>query len=235
MSRKDAKARPDGAARGRGGAGSGPRVVDVAGRLIEAPWLASNEVRRLLALPYIRLMFHLRGLHWGKRWRVFGMPIIQRCRGSSIVLGDDLSLRSWPASNPLAPNHPVVLATRTRGAVIRVGNDCGFTGATLVAAERIEIGNHVLLGANVTITDTDFHPIDPAERRVAINNGRHKPVVLEDDVFVGMGSIILKGVTLGRASVVGAGSVVTGDVPPRVLVAGNPARIIRNLQAPDGV
>jgi acetyltransferase-like isoleucine patch superfamily enzyme len=155
------------------------------------------------------------------------MPIIQCWGGSQIVIGENVSLRSWYATNPLAPNHPVVLATRSPGARLHIGDDCGFTGTTLVAAERIEIGHRVAVGANTTITDTDFHPLNPLERQRDFLAGKHAPVIIEDDVFIGMHSLILKGVTIGKSSVVGAGSVVSRDVPPGVVVAGNPAQVVR--------
>ncbi|MCA9996320.1 MAG: acyltransferase [Anaerolineales bacterium] len=138
-------------------------------------------------------------------------------------------MRSGYATNPLAPNHPVVLSTRTPNARIQIGKDCGFTGATLVAAESIVIGDRVLVGANSTIVDTDFHPLHPHERMLDILNGQHKPIFIEDDVFIGMNCLILKGVRIGRGSVVGAGSVVVSDVPAGVIVAGNPAKIVRTL------
>ncbi len=196
---------------------------------IDTPWRVWSDFRRRLAYPYIRLIFWIHGVGWGRRWRIFGTPMIQRHRGSRIELGDGLSLRSWRSSNPLAPNHPVVLATRTRKAIIQIGDDCGFTGGSIVAAERVQIGNRVLVGANCTITDTDFHPLEPAERRRSIQAGQHRPVVIEDDVFIGMNCLILKGVTVGRGSAVGAGSVVTKDVPAGVVAAGNPARVIRAM------
>lgn len=196
-------------------------------KIIDTPWRSWNDFRRRLAYPGIRLIFALHGIVWGRRWRIFGAPIIQRHRGSRILLGDGLNLRSWKSANPLAPNHPVVLATRTRQAVIQIGDDCGFTGGAIVAAELIQIGCRVLVGANCTITDTDFHPLEPAARQQDILAGEHRPVVIEDDVFIGMNCLILKGVTIGRGSVVGAGSVVTKDVPAGVVVAGNPARVIR--------
>jgi acetyltransferase-like isoleucine patch superfamily enzyme len=201
----------------------------VSQKILDKPWRVASEVRRILALPYIRARFAIHGIAWGKDWQVFGMPIIQRFRGSAIILGNGINLRSWRSTNPLTPNHPVVLATRTKSAVIRVGDDCGLTGATLVAAERVEIGNRVLLGANVTIVDTDFHPLNPEERKTNPSNGKHLPVIIEDDVFIGMNSLVLKGVTIGRGSVVGAGSVVTRNIEPGVIVAGNPARVIRSL------
>jgi acetyltransferase-like isoleucine patch superfamily enzyme len=141
----------------------------------------------------------------GAKMAVFGAPVIQRVRGSEIVIGDGVELRSSLQSNPLAPNHPVILATRTSHATIRIGNDCGLTAATIVAAERVELGERVLVGANATIVDTDFHPLDPVARRERHAPGRHAAVRIEDDVFIGMNSIILKGTTLGAGCVVGAG------------------------------
>jgi len=202
-------------------------MLDVMKEAIAAPWKAGNELRRLGAAPWIRLAFSMHGVRWGRGWRIFGMPTLQLHRGSTLVLGDGLQLRSWPSSNPLTPNHPVVFATRSAQAVIRVGVDCGFTGATLVAAERIEIGDRVLVGANATIIDTDFHPLDPVRRRASINAGASAPIVIEDDVFIGMNALVLKGVRLGTGCVVGAGSVVTEDVDPGATVAGNPATVTR--------
>lgn len=196
------------------------------------PWRLKNEGRRILSYPYIRSAFAYHGVAWGSGWRILGMPIIQRHRESDILLGDGLSLRSWPRTNPLVPNHPVVLATRTASAVLRIGNDCGLTGTTIVAAEEVVLGDRVLIGANVTVADTDFHPLTPEGRAVDINAGKHAPIYVGDDVFVGMNSLVLKGVTIGPGSVVGAGSVVTRDVPARTIVAGNPAREVGVVQQP---
>jgi len=193
------------------------------------PWLLGLELRRRLAWPVIRMQFAWHGIPWGQDWRIFGVPILQKHRGSRITFGDGLCLRSWPKTNPLAPNHAVVFSTRRSDAVIKVGDDCGFTGSTIVAADRIEIGDRVLLGANASIVDTDFHPLRPERRAEAMNDGARAPIIISDDVFIGMDAIVLKGVTIGRGSVVGAGSVVVRDIPPGVVVAGNPARVVREL------
>jgi acetyltransferase-like isoleucine patch superfamily enzyme len=193
------------------------------------PWRITNEARRIMAFPYIRCAFVYHGISWGTQWRILGMPIIQRHRSSEITLGDRLTLRSWPRTNPLVPHHPVVFATRRAGAVIRVGDGCGFTGTTFVAAARIEVGRRVQIGANTSVVDTDFHPLQPEARQQDFNAGAAAPIVIKDDVFIGMDSLILKGVTLGAESVVGAGSVVTRDVPPRTIAAGNPAVVVRTL------
>jgi hypothetical protein len=192
------------------------------------PWTVSLDLRRL-AWPLVRAQFAWHGISWGRGWKIFGRPIIQRHRGSRIDLGDGLYLRSWPRSNPLAPTAPVVLSTRRADAAIEVGEDCGFTGTTLVAADRIYIGDRVQVGGNASIVDFDFHPLAPEERAENFNDGAHAPIVIEDDVFVGMEALVLKGVTVGEGAVVGAGSVVTQDVPSRTAVAGNPATVVREL------
>jgi acetyltransferase-like isoleucine patch superfamily enzyme len=118
----------------------------------------------------------------------------------------------------------VVLSTRRSGAVLEVGEDCGFTGTTLVAADRITIGDRVLMGGNASIVDFDFHPLTPEGRAEAINAGAAAHILIGDDVFVGTGALVLKGVTIGEGAVVGAGSVVTQDVPPWTVVGGIPRR-----------
>jgi acetyltransferase-like isoleucine patch superfamily enzyme len=203
-------------------------------RVIDAPWLLQNELRRIAALPYIRLRLGMHGVTWGRGWRVFGMPVVQRYRGSTIVLGDHLILRSWRATNPLMPMHPVVLATRSPDARLIIGSHCGLTGTTIVAASAIIIGDRVLIGSNATIIDTDFHPLPPDERRRTTSAGECAPVTIHDDVFIGANCLILKGVTIGRGSVIGAGSVVSRDVPAGAIVAGNPARVVRRTVAPAG-
>ena len=193
------------------------------------PWLVGLELRRRLAWPIIRAQFAWHGIEWGVDWRIFGRPIIQRHRGSTLQAGDGLILRSWANSNPLAPTHPVVLSTRSASAELIIGDDCGLTGAVVVAETRVTIGDRVLIGGNAQIVDTDFHPLEAEVRRRDINAGNTRPITIGDDVFIGMNSIILKGVTVGDGSVIGAGSVVSQDVPPQTIVAGNPARVVRDV------
>jgi acetyltransferase-like isoleucine patch superfamily enzyme len=143
--------------------------------------------------------------------------------------GADLCLRSSVRSNPLGPNHPVILVTWQAGAVLEIGDNFGMTGGVICAAERIAIGDRVTIGANVTILDTDFHPLNSEQRNLTPAGGQVAPVTIGDDAFIGTNSLILKRVTIGQGSIVGAGSVVTKNVPPSVIVAGNPATIVREL------
>jgi acetyltransferase-like isoleucine patch superfamily enzyme len=182
---------------------------------LDTPWKARLEIRRLLSWPVARILFTLAGVQWGRR--------------SMLIIGNDLELRSIPQSNALGPFHPVILSTRRPDARLTIGRGFGMTGGTLCAEHSITIGDDVWIGANCTITDTDFHPLELAARLVRPLDGATAPVIIEDGVFIGMQSLILKGVTIGARSVIGAGSVVTRDIPPGVIAVGNPAKVIRPL------
>lgn len=195
----------------------------------DAPWKVHNGLWRWLAYPRVRWLFARNGIPWGHGWHIFGVPVLQKHRHSRMSFGPGMGLRSSVQSNPLAPNHAVVLVTWQAKAELIVGANFAMTGGTLCAAKRITIGNNVALGANSTIVDTDFHPLDASSRRTDSSAGACRPVVIEDDVFIGMNCLILKGVRIGHDSVVGAGSVVTQDVPAGVVAAGNPAHVVRQL------
>jgi acetyltransferase-like isoleucine patch superfamily enzyme len=184
---------------------------------------------RIIDYPFNRLLFAVNRIHWGKNWRFYGMPIIQKHRQSMMRFGSNLSLRSSVGSNPLGANHPVILCTWQAGAMLEIGDNFGITGGSICVAERITIGNNVNIGANCMIVDTDFHPLDANIRMELPQTAQTAPITIEDNVFIGMNCLILKGVTIGQKSVVGAGSVVTHDVPSEIIVAGNPANVIRDL------
>lgn len=116
-------------------------------RTIDTPWKVWNEVWRWLVYPKVRLLFAYNGIPWGRGWRFHGIPTIQKHRGSRMSFGPGLGMRSSVRSNPLAPNHPVVLTTWQREARLKVGANFAMTGGTLCAAERNIIGNNVAVGA----------------------------------------------------------------------------------------
>jgi acetyltransferase-like isoleucine patch superfamily enzyme len=149
------------------------------------------------------------------------------CDGRGVVLlGPNISVGCGLA--PLLAAGTVRLQARERGSRIVVGAGTSFSNNVQVIAENhVTIGRNCLIGDAVLILDSDFHALSA--------EGRHSlpaiagPVVLEDNVFIGSRSIILKGVTIGKDSVIGAGSVVVRSIPPGVIAAGNPARIVRTL------
>jgi acetyltransferase-like isoleucine patch superfamily enzyme len=125
---------------------------------------------------------------------------------------------------------------------VEIGNDC-FLGrqSRVWSQESVRIGNHVQIADLVDVHDSDGHPMDPSERRLdvdAIFAGTYRvprspvssAVVIEDHVRIGLRAIVLKGVTIGAYSVVSPGAVVTKDVPPRTVVAGNPARVVADVE-----
>lgn len=174
-----------------------------------------------------RLVMRL-GVKFGQGVSFMGMPIISMKHGSHIIIGDRVYLCSVSEFTALGVNHPVVLRTLRPNARIEIGDDTGISGASICAASEIRIGKQCLFGANVVIADTDFHSIKPENRRY--NNNPEDiavtPVFIGDNVFIGTGTIVLKGVAIGNNSVIGAGSVVTKNVPENSIAAGNPARIV---------
>ncbi|MBA3406114.1 MAG: acyltransferase [Gemmatimonadaceae bacterium] len=134
------------------------------------------------------------------------------------------------------------LAADTNG-VIEIGDHCYIANASLACSSRITIGSYVMIAGGVTIADSDFHPLGPAARvadSVAlspIGDRRRRPaiearpVVIEDDVWIGYNATVLKGVRIGAGAVVAPGSVVIRDVASGVLVSGNPARPVDEAQS----
>lgn len=127
-------------------------------------------------------------------------------------------------------------------AALSLGDRTVVGNSTIVIASRVEIGDDVLIAWGCTIVDHDSHALRFSDRKDDATNWYHgkkdwthveiKPVTIGDKVWIGLNAIILKGVMIGEGSVVAAGSIVTHDVPPYVLVAGNPARVVREL-SPD--
>ena len=118
-------------------------------------------------------------------------------------------------------NHRCIIAAE-KDAIIDIGDHTGCSGCSIWSFRSIKIGKRVRIGANVTIMDSDAHLDDP-------RSGMPNPIEIEDNAWIGAGSLILKGVTIGRNSFIGAGSVVTKSIPANVIAAGVPCRVIRQL------
>ena len=101
-------------------------------------------------------------------------------------------------------------------------------GAVVVSHSQIEIGDDCLIGEFSAIYDTNHHSLDP------LHPTKYAPVILGSNVWLCRGVVVLPGTKIGDHTVVAAGSVVKGDLPPRVLAAGNPAEVIRELDIPSG-
>ena len=180
----------------------------------------------------VKIRLERLGVQLGEDVQLIGIPVVSMADDSEICLGARCSLCSDSRYTALGVNHSVVLRTLRPGSRIRIGSDTGISGATICAAAEVEIGNQVLIGANATIVDTDFHSLSADRRRY--NNAPDaiaaRPVHIADNVFIGAGAFILKGVTIGKNSVVGAGSVVVHDIPDNAIAAGNPAKVLGTVK-----
>ncbi len=121
-----------------------------------------------------------------------------------------------------------------RHSTIKIGNNVGMSSCTLVSQKKISLGNNVRIGGNVVIYDSDFHSLNVEERTNVpeIKTGiRCKEVIIEDNVFIGSHVTILKGSHIGENSVIGACSVISGNVPPNEIWGGNPAKFIKKIKS----
>lgn len=181
-----------------------------------------------------RLFYKLNRVKYGKKLVLHGWSFIFRFPEASVEIGNDCTINSGFFSNLLGLYQRTILVARGN-AKIKIGDNTGISGATIYAWENIEIGDNCIIGANVKIFDTDFHPAD-AEERLRGNRDavKTKPVKIGSNVFIGVNAIILKGTELGDNCVVGAGSVVSGRFGNGEVIAGNPARVIRRGEASHG-
>jgi maltose O-acetyltransferase len=152
----------------------------------------------------------------GPRVRLWGRPAVT-CQGTLLV-GDRARLVSDIATLELAVGP---------GATLSIGEGAFINyGTSIAATERVEIGPRCNIGTHCILMDNDFHRIEPERRD---ERPESRPIVLEENVWLGARVVVLRGVRIGAGSAVAAGSVVTRDIPPRSLAAGVPATIIRKL------
>lgn len=157
-------------------------------------------------------------VEWGR-----GVTIDGRLRlvgHGTIVVGDHVHVVN-------AAGVPTEVVVQGGGARVELGPGCSLNGTTINCLTTVRIGAGCVLGT-VHVLDADFHALTPEGRRSG-RPGAAAPVVIEDHCWLAAGAVVLKGVTIGRGSVVGAGAVVRDDVPPRSLVLGNPAAVVASL------
>lgn len=177
-----------------------------------------------------------------KYWAKCGNILVE----SSVVIFPETSISAFSGHVHVGVKSCIrgCLEIQRENGKIEVGSNCYIGDHSRIwAADSIKIGNNVLVAHNVNIFDNDTHPTNYCERRDDAENIIFKrtrkdypslhssPVEIGDDVWIGCNSIILKGVKIGEGCIVAAGSVVTKDIPPFSLVAGNPARVVKSLNS----
>jgi carbonic anhydrase/acetyltransferase-like protein (isoleucine patch superfamily) len=180
---------------------------------------------------WLRFVMVVRGLLWrvhvnilmksprvGRGQNCFGWPELTH-RDGSLTIGDGCFF--GPGT-----------FTVTKGAKLLIGDRVLINSAFVVSANlHVEIGNDTLIGEHVSIRDAD-HEFSRLDIPIASQGVKCSPVLIGEDVWIGRGSVVLKGVTIGRGAIIGANSVVTKDVAPFDIVAGSPARRIRSRLTP---
>lgn len=194
-------------------------------------WNKARKLRlqcnRSFYTAWNKVNLRIKRISFGPRITFYGFTYFQRAPYSYIELGQNLEFRSDKTSNLIGISKRCLITTLQKNALIKIGNNTGLSGVTIGAAKKIIIGKNVLIGANSLITDTNWHNVDPQLRHTA--DPSPGEIYIADNVFIGYSTIILKNVTIGENSVIGAGSVVTKNIPANVIAAGNPCIVIRTL------
>ena len=190
----------------------------------------SRRIRWWFGGIWGRAVLRSYGVKFGPALKLGSAPYVRRHSAATIQIGRDVVILNELAQTGAGITHHTVLAAIEPGAKLLIGDGVGISGAVLFAMRHIEIGEKVMIGAGAVVYDNDFHPVGAADRR---RNDRSKigvaSVVIEPDVWLGARAMVLKGVRIGRGSVVAAGAVVVKDVPPWSIVAGVPARVVGQI------
>ena len=164
-------------------------------------------------------------------FRSNGVPYVMVARGAKgMSIGKYFAMNNGISHNPIGMPQPCTFFV-DRGCSITIGNNVGISQTALIAHADITIGDNVKIGGGTCVYTSDFHSLNSELRRTGedLKNRKSAPVTIEHDAFIGARCIILKGVTIGENSIIGAGSVVTKSVPPNQIWAGNPAKFIRKI------
>lgn len=146
-----------------------------------------------------------------------------------IKIGEKVIFNCKLSANPVGGPYETSLCV-SEGASLIIGSNVGISSTAIICNVGISIGSNTKIGSGCRIYDTDFHSIDFFQRCESVDlTVKELPVSIGEGVFIGAGSIVLKGVTIGDYSIIGAGSVVSKNIPANEIWAGNPAKFIRKL------
>ena len=159
--------------------------------------------------------------------KIYGIPYIRN--HGALIIKDIKVINSKYSSNPIGGQGFCSFVVK-KGASIEIEKGAAISNSSFFSSKKIFIGKNVYIGGDCKIYDTDFHSVNYSERVIENNIGaKVASVIIEEGAFIGTGTIILKGVRIGKHSVVGAGSIVTKDIPDGEMWAGNPCRFIKRI------
>ena len=200
-------------------------MIAILGKLLNIPVLVRMRFYPMLNRAFLKK----KGAILGSNVQLPGKLNLVTRGNNVIAIGDNFYFSSGDAVNPISSNLQGAIYLE-KGASLKIGNNVGMSSTRMWVHDSVTIGDNVKVGACVLITDTDAHPLDYLARRTSNDGTKSAPIVIEDDVWVGAHSIILKGVTIGARSIIGAGSVVTKNIPADCVAAGNPCKVIKTLK-----
>lgn len=182
-------------------------------------------------LGYILLLVNSRKIEKISKPFLSGLPIIIIHNKAKLKLGDKVTLHSNPFTYHLHMNSPVKLMIDRPNAKLIIGDNTRLNGCCIHAQELISIGKNCLIAANTQIFDGNGHDLSMDNPEMRLKTlGKTKPVIIEDNVWIGYNCIILPGVKIGNGSVIAAGSIVNIDVPANSIAAGNPLKIVKTYE-----
>jgi len=202
-------------------------ALRVAGKVCK---LIATSIHVRYSKIYTYILFKVNGVAFQRDFIARGIPVINNNLNGYIRIGNRFVMHSGRYTL-IGRQQPCIFMV-SEGARLTIGNNVGMSCTSIVCTKQVTIRDNVRIGNNTAIYDTDFHSLDPAIRTAAIEDDaftKTAPVILEDNVFIGAHTTILKGVSIGRNSIVGAGSLVSKSIPPNQIWAGNPARFIRHI------
>lgn len=195
---------------------------DISGKAYE---VIHREKIRIIGRVWTMLMYA-----WCKIFNIpiqsgnvfYGRTRFRRFYKGEIKIGSKNRFASIRDRNVIALTRPCYISAFTSGK-LSIGSNCGFSGTVIAAYHSISIGDNVKFGANCLIMDYEGHSEDS-------RSGKPLPINIEDNVWLGTNVVVLKGVTIGRNTLIGANSLVTRDIPANAVAAGSPCKVIRLLE-----
>lgn len=181
-------------------------------------------LRMKWSVYFNRWYFKAKKIEYGINLNVIGNMFVYG--KGNIKIGNNFMMTNDGGINPISSNLKGSFYTE-ENAFVNIGDNVGMSATRLWISKGLTIGNNVKIGACTLLIDTDTHPIDYNIRRTSNEGTKASPIKIEDDVWIGAHCIILKGVTIGARSIIGAGSVVTKDIPCDCIAVGNPCKIIK--------
>lgn len=178
---------------------------------------------------YNRLLFSAAGIKFGKNMKVLGHVNVSCAPDSDIMIGDDFLFTSGNNYNPLTTNRQGCIVV-DENAQLHIGDNVGMSSVVCWVRKSLKIKNNVKIGGGTVLLDSNAHSLNFLDRRTPNQDAANridKGIVIGDDVLIGAYCIVLKGVHIGARSIIGAGSVVTHDIPADCIAAGNPCKVIK--------